>query len=87
MILIKILIGLIIGGGILGYGTYWAISNERKSFNNGMCTKCNIKLRNFDTTSQGNRLYICDKCGRDVFVSYDCVDKLYKEGGIDERNI
>lgn len=84
MIIIKILIGLIIGGGLLGYGTYWAISNERKNFNNGMCDCCNLKLRHYSNTSRGDRLYICDKCGKNVFVSYDCVDMNKKGGGIDE---
>ena len=76
--IIAIVLGIMIGGGILGYGTYWAISNERKEFNNGICTKCNLKLRHYDDTSHGDRLYTCDKCRKNVFISYSCVDRNFK---------
>ena len=49
-----------------------------------MCDCCNLKLRHYSYTSHGDRLYICDKCGKNVFVSYDCVDMNKKAGGIDE---
>ena len=55
------------------------IVTERKAYNNGKCPKCGLKLRNFDTDSQGGRGYMCDNCGYGTWVSYNCVDRREEE--------
>lgn len=52
---------------------------ETAEFNDGICPRCDKKLRHFGNTSQGNRGYICDKCGYAAWVSYNCVDKKYRK--------
>lgn len=54
---------------------YFAIHSEKKSFNNGICPYCNIKLRCFDMDSQGGRGYTCKKCDYTTWASYPSVDK------------
>lgn len=61
---------------ILIVGMMIARHFEKKEFNNGYCTVCNKRLRNFDTDSQGGRGYCCPKCGRTIWVSYP-VDKNF----------
>ena len=53
---------------ILIPGTIWAINDEKREFNNGICPRCNNKLKLFDYTSHGDRLYICEKCRWVTFV-------------------
>ena len=48
--------------------------NEKRAYNNGICTKCGSKLRLFDYDSHGGRGYICDNCNHVVWCSYN-VDK------------
>lgn len=62
---------------ILVIGTIWAITQEKKSFNNGLCISCHEPLRLFDLDSQGGRGYVCTKCRRKVWVSYN-VDRDYR---------
>lgn len=56
-----------------------AILAEKHEYNNGLCKCCGKKLRHFDTDSQGGRLYTCEDMHTLVSVSYNCVDKHYKE--------
>lgn len=74
------LIVLIVLGLIVACGCLATIRHERKEFNNGVCPCCGIRLRHFDTDSQGGRGYICDQCGHHVWVSYGVVDKSFMEG-------
>ena len=55
--------------------TIAAVMRERRDYNGGVCRHCKAKLRHFDNDSQGGRGYVCDRCGRTVWVSYPCVDK------------
>ena len=48
---------------------------EKEDWNNGVCPWCGHNWRYFDTDSQGGRGYICDNCGRDIWISYN-VDKI-----------
>lgn len=52
---------------------------EAKEFNNGICMRCGEKLRYFDTDSQGGRGYTCDNCMYTTWVSYNYVDKSFRE--------
>ena len=52
---------------------------EKKEFNNGVCIRCGEKLEYFDMTSQGDRGYICNKCGHIVWVSHKVDEKHIKE--------
>lgn len=47
---------------------------EKKRFNKGYCHNCKSKLSLFDTTFFGDRGYICNECGKVVWISYN-VDK------------
>ena len=58
--------------------TIIGIMLEKRGFNNGICPRCNKRLRNFDIDSQGGRGYICD-CGYHTWISYNCVDKDFYE--------
>ena len=72
-----LLIGLVLLV-LLAFGMNIARNNEKKEYNDGICTKCGNKLRLFDIDSQGGRGYHCSKCGRFIWVSYN-VDKSRKE--------
>ena len=48
-------------------------------FSPAICPKCGKKLKWFDTDSQGGRGYCCHDCRYFIWVSYNCVDKEYKE--------
>ena len=73
MIKILIIAGFI--AAIFAAITYFAGSREKRHYNNGYCVLCGHKLRLFDTTSNGDRGYICDNCNHHVWVSYNWVDK------------
>lgn len=60
-------------------GILYGIHIEKKGFNNGICPKCGKKLKWFDSDSQGGRGYCCHDCRYFTWVSYDLVDKYYKE--------
>lgn len=60
-------------------GILYGIKVERKEFNNGICPKCGKRLKHFDTDSQGGRGYCCYDCHYFTWVSYDCVDKKFKD--------
>ena len=54
--------------------------SERKTFNNGKCSHCGTKLRKSkDSDKFESRMYKCPKCGHKVFISFDTVDKDFKE--------
>lgn len=58
-------------------GGFLARRNEKKEWNNGWCAECGSSWKQFDTDSQGGRMYVCDKqhyCN----VSYN-VDKNIKQ--------
>ena len=55
-----------------------AIRFERKWFNKGVCPDCGEPLHYFDTDSQGGRGYLCNKCNYHCWVSYNCVDKEFR---------
>lgn len=61
------------------YGILYGIKVERKGFNNGVCPKCGKQLKRFDTDSQGGRGYCCNDCRYFTWVSYNCVDKNFKD--------
>lgn len=52
---------------------------EKKAFNGGVCPLCGRNLRLFDFDSQGGRGYKCEYCGYHTWVSYNCVDKKFRE--------
>lgn len=59
-------------------GISFAIYSEKKDFNNGKCPKCGKQLKLFDMDSQGGRGYCCNDCRYYAWISYDCVDKNFK---------
>ena len=72
---IILLIAIILFGAI---GIAIGYLSEKKSFNNGKCSECNTPLRLFDCDSQGGRGYVCDKCRRHVWISYNSVDRTIR---------
>lgn len=73
VIIICILIVILVISGISA-----AMYLEYRGFNKGTCPKCGRPLRWFDTDSQGGRGYCCNKCKYYTWVSYNSVDKNYK---------
>lgn len=59
-------------------GTTWAFIYEKKMFNDGKCSHCGSDFRLFDTDSHGGRGYICRKCRYTVWISYNSVDRKYR---------
>ena len=57
----------------------FAIHCEKRDFNKGKCVHCGRPLVLFDIDSQDGRGYVCEQCSTVVWVSYDCVDKSYRE--------
>lgn len=57
----------------------YVIYRENKKFNKGICPKCGKRFRLFDISSQGCRGYVCDGCIHYIWISYDYVDKNYRE--------
>lgn len=53
--------------------------SEAKRFNGGVCPLCGEKFRYFDTDSQGGRGYTCDNCMYTTWVSYNRVDRHFRE--------
>lgn len=53
--------------------------SEYKNFNKGLCPKCGKKLECVNIDSHGGRGYMCKKCYYYTWVSYNFVDKNYKE--------
>ena len=49
---------------------YLARKAERKAYNNGICPKCYGKLIQFDTDSQGGRMFKCENRDYWTDVSY-----------------
>ena len=49
---------------------------ESKSFNSGLCPKCNTKFKHFDTDSQGGRGYKCNN-QHYTWVSYPWIDRNF----------
>lgn len=74
-----ILITLLCAFAVMGIVTFFAIKYEKKIFNNGKCRVCGNSLELFDYDSQGGRGYKCPRCYRHVWISYNCVDRNYKE--------
>lgn len=74
VIIICILIVILVISGILT-----AMYFEYKDFNNGICPRCGKRLKHFDTDSQGGRGYCCNSCKYFTWVSYNSVDKNYKD--------
>lgn len=60
-------------------GILYGIKVEYKDFNSGICPKCGKRLKHFDTDSQGGRGYCCYDCHYFIWISYDCVDKNFKD--------
>ena len=55
--------------------------SEKRAFNNGKCLYCGSKLKKSkDSDRFESRMYTCPKCGHKVFISFDTVDKDFKEG-------
>ena len=40
-------------------GAFYCRRSEKKSWNNGICSECGTSWRQFDTDSQGGRMYKC----------------------------
>lgn len=55
------------------------ITLENNAFNNGICPKCGHEFRNFGIDSYGGRGYKCDDCQHTVWVSYNTVDRNWRE--------
>ena len=49
--------------------------NERKLFNNGICSQCNIKFKYIAYDSSGSTGYECPNCHHSVWISCHSVDK------------
>ena len=74
----KVLIAVILVVLFLSAFFIYAVYEEHKDFNNGICPRCGGKLHLFDIDSQGGRGYCCHKCPYFTWISYNCVDKNYK---------
>ena len=55
------------------------IRHEVKEFNGGRCPCCNARLAFYGEDEGLGRIYICETCKYDAHVTYDQVDKNYKE--------
>lgn len=51
---------------------------EKKQWNGGICPSCGSHYRLFDTDSQGGRGYRCNKCRSIIWISYNFIDKEYR---------
>lgn len=60
------------------YGIIRCICNEKKAYNNGICTKCGGKLYYFSTDIYGRRGYHCEHCGKTIWMSFN-ISKPRKE--------
>ena len=49
---------------------------DKKEFNNGVCSKCGTRLSPHEIRSDGERTYRCRDCGHTVTIFYN-VDKNY----------
>lgn len=67
--ILPIFIALWVGGAIFMY------FDDKKEYNNGICSNCGHRWRYFDTDSQGGRGYICDECKRVIWISWPIGDK------------
>ena len=77
MIKLLIIVGaMLLSAGISALIGIWL---ERKEFNNGLCLRCQERLKFFDYDSHGGRGYECMSCGCKVWVSYNTVDRGYKD--------
>lgn len=47
---------------------------ERLEYNNGVCRKCGGEMKFSGYSEMDDRCYICDDCGRMVWISYIQVD-------------
>lgn len=43
---------------------------DKHRFNNGICKKCGGKLQYFDTDSESNDGYYCDKCNHIIWIGW-----------------
>ena len=62
---------------IIPFGIIYVKNDEKKKWNEGICSICGKRWRLYDTDSQGGRMY---KCENDHYcdISYN-VDRNYKE--------
>jgi DNA-directed RNA polymerase subunit RPC12/RpoP len=51
---------------------------EKKAFNKGKCTHCNVDMKLFDYDSHGGRGYACPNCAHKVWISYNIIDKDFR---------
>lgn len=61
-------------------GMWWALSSERKEWNNGICAVSGKPWKCFDIDSQGGRGYT-DGAGHYCWISYD-IDKNYEHNTV-----
>ncbi len=52
---------------------------EKRYFNDGICPNCGEKLKYLYEDSQGSRGYHCENCHYRTWVSFNAVDKNFKE--------
>lgn len=76
--MIKLLIIVGVTAFAFGIAALIGIWLERKEFNNGVCLRCQERLKFFDYDSQGGRGYKCESCGYKVWISYNTVDRRYE---------
>lgn len=62
-------------------GFRWAVNEEKKRYNNGVCPRCGKKLKLSKITSDGERKYVCEDktCGYITFVAWGGVDKWHED--------
>lgn len=77
-----VILGILISLLIISVGVFL----EKRDFNNGICPDCGATLRFFDTDSQGGRGYCYDNCLYHTWVSYDTVDKKFREVRNNDKN-
>jgi hypothetical protein len=57
--------------------TRWCKRVEEEDFGKGVCLYCGSKLRKFEESRHGARVYCCDLCHRNVWVHFREIDGSY----------
>jgi tRNA(Ile2) C34 agmatinyltransferase TiaS len=55
---------------VLIFSPIYCYLDDKKDYNNGICSNCGDKLYHFDVNSQGEDGYRCRKCDRTIWLSW-----------------
>lgn len=51
---------------------------ETKTYNKGICKVCNSELEFTYMDLEGNEHYECKNCGRNIYISFPFITKLFR---------